>query len=549
MKVKLYAGCLALVLLLALTGCLSMALSEGPVVSFIFSAAANRDLDTDVVGLINKRGNPKSIHLVVPPGTDVSALVATVSVSTESTITVVSSGPRVIQENGRTPNDFTAPVTYSIEVAGDKEPWTYRVSVREAETNAKLSMLAVRGAPALTPEFLPEGFAYRVEVQYATEVIFVEATGQSRYLKSISVADQIYRGGRVSAPIPFLGDEMIVVVESTAEDGVSKTEYTVTVTRGEPDRNAFLGSMLVAESLAFPLFDFTEFSYGVTVPYETTMLTLSAKTQSPYAALSIIPAGQKAITADHTGESATLIGFGNLNRLSILFEVTAQSGDQQRYSLEIFRAAPDDNNELTILSVQGAQLTPSFRSGRFTYRVVVPFNTNALTVRAVPRSPVATVVLERGNTAIGYNGNPAIGDGVILSYPDTNPFSLSIVVIAQNGDVRRYAVQITKSIPDGNANLGTLSATAGRITPSLSSRVLTYTIAVPADKEQIIVTAEAASPVAMVSIMENPKIQPRRELNVAYQLQPGEKRTITLMVRAESGAVRRYQVTMMRPRS
>ena len=547
MNAKLTIVSIFIIALFSISGCQTIAFSEGPIVSFVFTAAANPALNSDVVGSITKRGDPKTIRLAVPPGTGMRDLVATISVSAESTITVVSSGSRVVQQNGRTPNDFSVPVTYSIDVTGDKKPWTYQVFVREAETNPKLAALSIRGAQ-LYPAYLPEGISYEAEVQYKSQSVIIEAQGQSRYLRNISVADKPYNGNQAAVELPFAGDKMIVKVESLAEDGVSRMVYTVLVLRGEPDRNAYLEAINVAGEPLSPGFSFDQQSYRVTVPYEMTTLPLTASTQSLYAGLAVLlPGGKGATTADPTGRAPTLVDFSSGSRMSIVLQVTAQDGGQQRYRLEVLRAAPDANNVLSSLSVQGTQLIPAAGKGSLSYRLVLPYNTNEIHVTAIPQSDVATVSFERGKVALPFRGDPRVQPGALLSYSDTTPFFLSVLVIAQNGEVRRYTIQITKSAPDSNNNLGLLSISAGRLTPGFTPRTTNYNVAVPANNEKLVLTAEAASPYATISVLEESGIRPQRRQVLTFTLQPGERRTVNLVISAQSGVQKRYRVSMSRP--
>ncbi len=149
---KLILVALASVSVLAgLLSCASGARGHGPVDSFVLPAASNPSLSGDLPGALNVTVEPKEVFFVVAPGTNVHSLVAKLSLNAEATITVISSGTRVVQQNGITPNDFSVPVIYSIEVPGEKQPWRYRVVVREQETNPRLVRLVLPGrldAPA-----------------------------------------------------------------------------------------------------------------------------------------------------------------------------------------------------------------------------------------------------------------------------------------------------------------------------------------------------------------------------------------------------------------
>ena len=171
MKKGILGAAIWVCVLAGLASCVSAGKPRGPVDSFAFVAGANKALAANAVGTINPGTDPQEIRVTVPPGTDLHALVATLSLNTEAVITVISSGARVVQQNGVTPNDFSVPVTYAVEVPKDKKPWNYKVFVREAETNAQLGMLAVPPGAVLSPQFSPAVHAYTVEVPYAVTSI------------------------------------------------------------------------------------------------------------------------------------------------------------------------------------------------------------------------------------------------------------------------------------------------------------------------------------------------------------------------------------------
>jgi hypothetical protein len=92
-------------------------------------------------GTINEAG--KSIAVIVPLGTNVTALIATFTITGES----VSIGSTV-QTNGQTPNDFTNPVGYTVKAA-DASTTTYTVTVtfNQRATAVRVSMTPNSPAP------------------------------------------------------------------------------------------------------------------------------------------------------------------------------------------------------------------------------------------------------------------------------------------------------------------------------------------------------------------------------------------------------------------
>jgi hypothetical protein len=92
-------------------------------------------------GTINEAG--KTIAVIVPLGTNVTALVAIYTITGES----VSIGSTV-QTNGQTPNDFTNPVVYTVKAAdASTTPYTVTVTFNELATAVRVSMTPNTPAP------------------------------------------------------------------------------------------------------------------------------------------------------------------------------------------------------------------------------------------------------------------------------------------------------------------------------------------------------------------------------------------------------------------
>jgi Cadherin-like beta sandwich domain len=240
------AGAVALAVL-ALSGCRTLfGRGHGPIDSFAFLPEHNPGLTRPVTGMINELSEPKTIEMVVPPGTDASHLVATISLNTTATIQVISSGSPVTQTNSRTPNDFQSPVLYSVTTSKDKEPWQYRVLVRPADTNAKLAQLSVADGSTLQPQFDPSGTSFSTTVPYAAAQVRIDARAQSPHLQQMTIGGQNVRGAAGTVTLPFSGiDQLDVPITATAEDQTTEAHYTLTVLRGQPDRNSSLNSLRI----------------------------------------------------------------------------------------------------------------------------------------------------------------------------------------------------------------------------------------------------------------------------------------------------------------
>jgi hypothetical protein len=549
--------------LAALAGCLSAGRGHGPVDTFSFLASANKGLSQNVIGTINERAEPQEVLLVVPPGTNLSSLVTTISLNKEAIVTVVSSGSRVVQQNGVTPNDFSLPVTYSIEATGDKKPWSYKVFVREAETNAHLSTLVVPAGSDLQPPFNATVHNYTLTVPYSATGVRIEARGQSRLVKSVSVNGVAAPGPVGAATVEFSGvSERSVTIETLAEDGATREQYTVDIQRAAPDSNALLGALELQNAPLSPAFSPLQLAYQAQVPFESRQLVVHARAQSPVASISLglaaaLGGSSQALQygGNPTDNAGALIDFSTGNGLSLNVIVTAEDGTVQQYLLDIQRAPPDSNNTLAALSLVSGSgtiiaITPPFGRGRLAYAAEIPYATQRITVIAAPQSATALVALELG-PAFGARGALSpVGDlrtGAPLDLPPGAPrIVLGVAVTAQDGSMQRYVVELRRAPPDHNSDLASLAASTGMLSPTFSPRTPGYNLVLPAAADNVRISAAAASATSLLGIVEQPGTKPAQGQAITLTVAPGATTILTLVVSAEDGSQRTYRLQVTR---
>ena len=514
-----------------LTGCQTLfGRGHGPIDAFAFLPSGNSSLTQAVLGTINESPDPKRIEVVVPPGTDLSHLIATISLNKEATITVVSSGNRVVQNNGATPNDFQTPVLYSIEVPKDKDPWQYLVSVRHADTNPRLAALLVPGAEPISPAFNPAGTAYSVTVPYAATQARIEARAESAHLHGMLIDGNIVRGASAAVTVPFAGtNSKVVKIETTAEDGKTQAAYTLTIVRGEPDRNSALASLSVAGTSISPAFSPGQMRYVAQVPFAATTVDVAAAPQSKFAT----------VAAGH-------FDFATGSSLTIPITVTAQDGSTSVYRLDVVRAAPDSNNLLSALSLGQLLIFPSFDPGQLSYSATIPYEAKGVALSARPQSQFATVQLgtvpgSGAGTAISYSGDPAGPAGATIDFTGIDHATLSIGVAAQDGSVRLYTIAVNRQPPDGNSSLGALNLEGGSLFPSFSPSVRSYTVLLAANQPRLTLRPVAERDTSTVSLDGRPVTGPQ-----AYEVAPGSTRIVVIDVTAQNGRSTRYAVQVSR---
>jgi len=527
---------------------------RGPVDAFVFSTARNPELRQDAVGVINEQTEPKEISLVVPPGTDATRLVATLSLSREASVSVVSSGQKVLQQNGVTPNDFSVPVSYSVEVAGDKKPWLYKVLVRETDTNARLSRLVFPEGSAIALGFDPAVDSYTVTVPFATTRIRIEARAQSPYARSVTVAGVQTPGPAGAAVVDFAAlPRTTVTVEVLAEDGMTGAQYAVAVVRGAPDSNTLLDAMEIQNAPLVPAFSPARLSYQAQVPFETRQIVLRARPKSQWAGVDLSAAGGLRFQGDPASRAGAVVEFTAGARLSLAATVTAQDGSTQQYLVEILRAEPDRNNLLVDLAVAGVRLSPAFSANVLNYVADVPFASTQLTITARPQSRTASLALEpvlvstRDQAVkLAFTGELAARNGATADFRGGDVLFFAVAVTAQDGNVLRYVVQARRTPPDRNADLGALAVSPGALSPGFAPRTAAYTVTLPGTADAVRLTASPSSPRASVAIDAQLPGKPGAAQAATVAVPPGGAVSVGIAVTAEDGSRNLYRVQVMR---
>ena len=538
---------------LAIAACVSLPhQGSGPVGSFSFLAATNPGLSRDVLGEIVDQAEPALILCVVPPGVNVKKLIASTAVNAKATVSVTAGGQRVVQSNGITVNDFSQPVLYSIETPGEKDPWLYRVIVREAETNARLAQINLPTGARLQPAFSPMTEQYTLEVPFTTTQVIVAAIAQSGNLSGMTIAETSYPGALAVGAVDFsAGQERTIQVKTLAEDGATSVKYTFTVKRAAAERNTTLAFVDVrGASVSSAPQNPTAFVF--TVPYETHEVFVQARTQSSAAKAALLSPGEAASTAapvslgDPGAAGGTRAAFPSVTRMPLSIVVTAQDGTVQQYSLEILRAAPDSSKQLAELTIDVGALTPKFSSDQLAYVAEVPYSTKKLTIRARAQSKTASISLVIRQPGSPTAGSPATmqayPEGAAVEFLTVDMLGATIDLTAQNGERIRYSLLIHRAAPDRDANLASLTASAGTLSPAFSIKQDSYTLRLPPDILTTQITATTTSPYATVVFSTPASASEGQDKTATISLGQGEKSQVRFLVIAEDGTPHSFQI-------
>jgi len=243
-----------------------------------------------------------------------------------------------------------------------------------------------------------------------------------------------------------------IKVTVTAQDGVSKTEYTITVNR-EKSSNTNLSSLTLQEK-AFT-FNKTTKIYNVEVDNEVVAATINA-----------VP--------EYSGATATISGpsFLSVGLNTYTITVTAENGDIGTYTLNITRKA-STNDKLSALTVtnQGTNYLTSFNANTETYNITVPNEVSNVDINAVLADSITQTVTGTGNKTLSTGLN---------TFP--------ITVTAASGNQKTYTINITRAL-NANNKLQSLEVVDQTLSPAFNKNTNSYNVTVESYVSNIVINA------------------------------------------------------------
>lgn len=361
--------------------------------------------------------------------------------------------------------------TFVVEVtAQDSTIKTYTLTVirTAAANNADLAGL-IPSVGTLSPVFSAATGNYSLAVDHAVSSITVKPTADQANA-TITVGGTAVASGAASAPISLVVGANQITAEVTAQDGITKKTYVLTVTR-----DAGLSSVanltdlkLSSGALNKPFVSGTT-DYTTTLPYATSSITLTATVEQANAAVKV-----NNVTVD-SGINSGAISL-NVGANVITVEVTAQDGTTKKgYTITVTRTLAATVANLASLSVNGGTLDPLFSTATSNYSVFVP-NTSATTT-VTARSEQAGATIKVNGTAV----QNLVASGLINLVVGAN--TITTQVTAEDGlSTKTYTVTVTRLAP-GQATTDTNGGvTAGNTVTDVvvTSPVQPITVTIPA---------------------------------------------------------------------
>ncbi len=368
---------------------------------FVSSKNGSR-LSADTAGEIS--GN--IITVTVPHSSDVTSLVA--EYATNSTVVEVND---ILQVNGETPNDFSAPVLYNV-TAEDGTIRTYTVTVVKAPSTEKvISSFTLNGTEGVIDQTTGA-----INVLLPPKSTLKDKTASfSAICSGIEVNGVEQRSGETENDFTT---PLIYIV--TAEDGSSRN-YTVTASVLPADWKeitSFLFRKSENESLSA---DAAGEIQGETINIE---LPFGSSTEGLTAFFTTT--GEKVMI----GEAGQLAGVNkNSFKETVSYKVIAEDGSEQIYRVTV-SVAKSDSKAITAYRLDGES-------------AVIDPGTGAITVEFSAEKNISYLISDFITTGVSVNVDGKEQVSGVTPNDFTSP--LVYTVIADNGSTAYYNVSVNKN--------------------------------------------------------------------------------------------------------
>jgi hypothetical protein len=378
-------------------------------VTVTFAASSAKDI-TDfrfaaqtAVGMISDT----NIAVIVPLGTDVSALVANFT----TTGTSVKVGATA-QVSGTTTNNFTSPVVYTV-TATDTSTKNYTVTVTVAPSSEKDITAFSFTNPAMTGTI--SGTNIAVSVPFETDVTALVAnfitTGAS---VKVGTTAQVSGTTNNNFTSP-------VIYTVTAADSSTKA-YTVTVTVAANPENKDITAFSFKDPAVTGMISGT--NIAVTVPFGTNASALVAN---------FITTGSSVKNGDTEQVSGvTANNFTYTVRRPIIYTVTAEDGTTKDYTVVVTIAAKPARNILAfgftdpaiVGVISGTNIAVKVPYGTNVSALTANFITTGIAVKVGPTSQVSGITVNNFTKPVAYT--------VYAADRSVKTYTVTVTVVAKD---------------------------------------------------------------------------------------------------------------------
>jgi len=327
---------------------------------------------------------------------------------------------------------------------------TYTILVVRGSINANLTNLKI-SIGALTPAFATATTSYTRSVgNTITNITITPITADPT--ATVTVNGTPVASGSASGNIALNVGPNVINTVVTAQDGITKMTYTITVTRAA-STDATLSHLTISPGTIKPAFTSANSAYSVAVGNGVTSVTVTPTTNEPNATIKI---GGKAVVSGTASAPIVLAVGAN----TIANVITAQNGVTSKNYKIIVTRAPSNNAKLASLTTSSGALTPAFSNTVTSYTRTVSNATTSITFKAIAVDKTATIRVNGVTVASGTSsaGQPlVVGSNTetikVTAQDGITSITYTVTVKRATGPLNNVYEPVSVTNPDEKPNL------------------------------------------------------------------------------------------------
>ncbi len=311
--------------------------------------------------------------------------------------------------------------------------------------------------------------------------------------------------------------------------------------------NANLSALTTTAGTLSPSFAAATTAYTVNVTNAVSSVTVTPTKADANASIQVqVNAGGYVTVTSGAASSSLPLNVGS-NAIDV--KVTAEDGTTiKTYSITVTRAVPlSTNANLSALTSTVGALSPSFAAATISYTASVAYAISSVTITPTKADANASIQVQ-----VNSGGYATVASGAASSALALNIGSnaIDVKVTAQDGStIKTYTITVTRAAPSTNADLSSLTISAGTLSPGFTANTITYTASVGNATTSVTVTPTLADATATVRVRSNGTgyaLVTSGNASSALLLNTGGN-TINVEVTAEDGlSVKTYTITVTR---
>ncbi len=458
------------------------------------------------------------IYSVNAPYSTAQTTITPVAADPSATITI--NGSPVASGSASAPISLSVganTITIVVKASDNSSTKTYTVTVNRsaASSNAMLSNV---------------GIGYVIVGGNVEAVVTPSASDPNA---TITVNGTVVASGSSSNPIPLSPGNNTITIVVTAQNGVTKLSYKLTV-EGPLSATSTLSSLTISAGNLSPAFSGSTTSYTDKVNNGITSVTVTPTATDPTATIKV----NNAAVTSGTASGAIGIIVGNTTISTI---VTAQDGETTTTYTIVVTKVGANNANLVQIGPSVTPLSPAFAAGTTSYTINAANTVASMTLKPITADPTAIMTVN----GVAATSNTTFGP-IALAEGAVTP--INIVVTAQDGvTTKTYAIAVTRAA-SAVATLSGITLSSGTLSPVFAAATTGYTASVPNSAASITLTPISTD--ANATIKVNGTATTSGTVSAPIALAPGATTAISVVVTAQNGTTTKtYTISVTRAAS